>query len=209
MALAPGFIDAHTHDDRAVIDQPDMTFKISQGVTSVVIGNCGISLSPLTLEGAPPPPLNLLGGRSAFEFPRFADYADRIAGVVPSVNVVALIGHGSLRARTMADPMQKADSRAVSEMRRHLADALAEGATGFSTGLFYPLNAPADIDEVTTLAALLPAHGGVYATHMRNEHDGVMSSWRKRSRPPAPKCRSWCPTTSASATGTGAAASKR
>ena len=62
MALAPGFIDAHTHDDRAVIDQPEMTFKISQGVTSVVVGNCGISLSPLTLEGAPPPPLNLLGG---------------------------------------------------------------------------------------------------------------------------------------------------
>ena len=51
MALAPGFIDAHTHDDRAVIEQPEMTFKISQGVTSVVVGNCGISLSPLTLEG--------------------------------------------------------------------------------------------------------------------------------------------------------------
>jgi len=97
MALAPGFIDAHTHDDRAVIDQPEMTFKISQGVTSVVVGNCGISLSPLTLEGAPPPPLNLLGGRSAFEFPRFADYAERLASVVPSVNVVPLIGHGSLR----------------------------------------------------------------------------------------------------------------
>ena len=58
MALAPGFIDAHTHDDRAVIDQPEMTFKVSQGVTSVVVGNCGISLSPLTLEGAPPPLLD-------------------------------------------------------------------------------------------------------------------------------------------------------
>ena len=95
---------------------------------------------------------------------------------MPSVNVVPLIGHGSLRALTMADPMQKADSRAIAAMRRHLADALAEGATGFSTGLFYPLNAPADIEEVTMLAELLPAHGGVYATHMRNEHDGVMSS---------------------------------
>jgi N-acyl-D-amino-acid deacylase len=173
---APGFIDAHTHDDRAVIDQPEMTFKISQGVTSVVVGNCGISLSPLTLEGAPPPPLNLLGDRSVFEFPRFKDYVERLASIVPSVNVVPLIGHGSLRARTMADPMQKADSQAIAAMRRHLADALAEGATGFSTGLFYPLNAPADIEEVTTLAELLPEHGGIYATHMRNEHDGVMSS---------------------------------
>jgi len=176
MALAPGFIDAHTHDDRAVIDQPEMTFKISQGVTSVVVGNCGISLSPLTLAGAPPPPLNLLGGRGAFEFPRFKDYAERLASVVPSVNVVPLIGHGSLRALTMADPMQKADSGAVAAMRRHLAEALEEGATGFSTGLFYPLNAPADMEEVATLAELLPEHGGIYATHMRNEHDGVMSS---------------------------------
>ena len=95
---------------------------------------------------------------------------------MPSVNVVPLIGHGSLRALTMADPMQKATRAPISAMRRHLADALEEGATGFSTGLFYPLNAPADIEEVTTLAELLPAHGGVYATHMRNEHDGVMSS---------------------------------
>ncbi len=153
-----------------------MTFKISQGVTSVVIGNCGISLSPLTLEGAPPPPLNLLGGRNAFEFPRFADYADRIAGVVPSVNVVALIGHGSLRARTMAYRCKKPTPRAVSEMRRHLADALAVPATGFSTGCSIRSTRPPTSKRSRRSAEFLPAHGGVYATHMRNEHDGVMSS---------------------------------
>src|SRR5436190_1645081 len=124
--------------------------------------------------GAPGQPGDLAveGGTIA----RIEAYAERLASVVPSVNVVPLIGHGSLRALTMADPMQKADSCAIAAMRRHLADALEEGATGFSTGLFYPLNAPADIEEVTTLAELLPAHGGIYATHMRNEHDGVMSS---------------------------------
>src|ERR1700748_3424118 len=67
-ALAPGFIDAHTHDDRVVIDRPDMPFKISQGVTTVVVGNCGISLAPLALNDVPPSPLNLLGPRGAFEF---------------------------------------------------------------------------------------------------------------------------------------------
>jgi N-acyl-D-aspartate/D-glutamate deacylase len=176
LALAPGFIDAHTHDDRAVIDHPAMTFKISQGVTTVVTGNCGISLAPLMLDEAPPPPLNLLGTRNAFEFARFADYAARLAEVVPSVNVVPLIGHGTLRARTMDDPFGEADERHVATMRRLLADALREGATGFSTGLFYPLNAPADANEVAALAELLPAFGGIYATHMRNEHDGVMQS---------------------------------
>ena len=176
LALAPGFIDAHTHDDRAVIDDPAMAFKISQGVTAVVTGNCGISLTPVTLDGPPPPPLNLLGSRAAFEFPRFADYADRLARVAPSVNVVSLIGHGSLRVSTMADPFERADKRAVTDMRRLLADALEEGATGFSTGLYYPVNAPADADEVAALAELLPDRRGIYATHMRNEHDGVMES---------------------------------
>src|SRR5262245_16228751 len=62
--VAPGFIDAHTHDDRALLSMPDMTPKVSQGVTSVVAGNCGVSLAPLVLDGVPPPPLDLLGGSS-------------------------------------------------------------------------------------------------------------------------------------------------
>ncbi|HEY1719831.1 MAG TPA: D-aminoacylase [Magnetospirillaceae bacterium] len=177
LALAPGFIDAHTHDDRVVIDRPDMPFKISQGVTTVVVGNCGISLAPLTLNGAsPPPPLNLLGPREAFEFRHFGEYADRLADVVPSVNVVSLIGHGTLRVQTMDDPLGIADRKTVLAMRDLLNGALSDGASGFSTGLYYPINAPSDADEVVALAELLPEYGGVYATHMRNEHDRVMDS---------------------------------
>ena len=74
LALAPGFIDAHTHDDRIVLDAPDMLPKISQGVTTVVTGNCGISLAPVTFMDDPPPPMNLLGGASAYGFPSFAAY---------------------------------------------------------------------------------------------------------------------------------------
>jgi N-acyl-D-aspartate/D-glutamate deacylase len=76
----------------------------------------------------------------------------------------------------MADPFGRADKRAMTDMRRLLAAALEEGATGFSTGLFYPINAPAGVDEVAALAELLRHHHGVYATHMRDEHDGVMAS---------------------------------
>ena len=82
-ALSPGFIDTHTHDDRIVLDAPDMLPKISQGVTTVVTGNCGISLAPVTFAGDPPPPMNLLGSSKAYEFPHFADYARAIATTTP------------------------------------------------------------------------------------------------------------------------------
>src|ERR1039458_6224581 len=59
--LSPGFIDVHTHDDTSVIRTPEMLPKISQGVTTVVVGNCGISASPVSLKGNPPDPMNLLG----------------------------------------------------------------------------------------------------------------------------------------------------
>ena len=63
--VAPGFVDAHTHDDRALLSMPDMTPKVSQGVTTVVAGNCGVSLAPLALDGVPPP-LDLLGSEAGW-----------------------------------------------------------------------------------------------------------------------------------------------
>src|ERR1700679_18681 len=79
-ALAPGFIDAHTHDDRAVLCGPDcMLCKMSQGVTTVVVGNCGISLSPVRMKPRLVPPLDLLGDESWWTFDSFGEYADRLA----------------------------------------------------------------------------------------------------------------------------------
>ncbi len=174
--VCPGFIDVHTHDDRIVIDAPDMLPKVSQGVTTVVVGNCGISLSPLRHDGPPLPPLNLLGGWDRYEFPRFADYVERLEAVVPAVNVAALIGHQTLRLATMDDVYRKASAQEIDAMRGLLAESLAAGAIGFSTGLYYKPNAAADMDEVVALAEVVHAHGGVYATHMRDEHAGVLDS---------------------------------
>jgi N-acyl-D-amino-acid deacylase len=175
-AIAPGFIDAHTHDDRIVLDGPDMLPKISQGVTTVIAGNCGISLAPVTFAGDPPPPMNLLGGREAYEFPAFADYARAVRETVPGVNVAALIGHSALRLATMTDIEAKATASEVGAMLELVDEAMANGAAGFSTGLFYPTNAGADIDEVSAVAARFSELGGVYATHMRTEMDNVLES---------------------------------
>src|SRR5476649_2904394 len=96
LALSPGFIDVHTHDDTNVIREPEMLPKISQGITTVVVGNCGISAAPVSLKGAPPDPMNLLGDAEAFGYPTFASYVAAVNQAQPSVNVAALVGHTAL-----------------------------------------------------------------------------------------------------------------
>ena len=176
LAVAPGFIDAHTHDDRIVLDAPDMLPKISQGVTTVVVGNCGISLAPVLFENDPPAPMNLLGGHEVFQFASFGAYASRLKATPPSVNVAALIGHSTLRLNVMKDVRQKASPAEIKAMQDFADGSMASGAAGFSTGLFYPTNAAADSDEVAKIASRFSARGGVYATHMRDEFDRVLHS---------------------------------
>src|SRR5208283_5464108 len=141
-ALAPGFIDAHTHDDRAVLCGPScMLCKMSQGVTTVVVGNCGISLSPVRMQTRPVPPLDLVGEAADYVFDSFAAYADRLARDPAPVNTYALIGHMSLRVEAMAgDTQRAATDKEAAQMQARLKAALAEGASGFSTGLYYPPN---------------------------------------------------------------------
>lgn len=178
MAVAPGFIDAHTHDDRAVLHGPAcMLCKMSQGVTTVVVGNCGISLSPVRMRNRPPPPLDLIGDESHWIYGSFAAYAERLAGDPAPVNTVALIGHMSLRVEAMAgDTQREATDREAEHMRRRLAQALAEGASGFSTGLYYPPNMMAPTDEVIAVAEALRDSGGIYVSHMRDEANGILRS---------------------------------
>jgi N-acyl-D-amino-acid deacylase len=178
LAIAPGFIDAHTHDDRAVLCGPAcMLCKMSQGVTTVVVGNCGISLSPVRMKSRPLPPLDLLGDESWWTFDSFGAYADRLARDPSPVNSYALIGHMSLRVEAMNGDVDRAATDAEAEaMQRRLADALAEGASGFSTGLYYPPNAMAPTEEVIAVAEALRAAGGIYVTHMRDEGAGVLDS---------------------------------
>ncbi|HUB12711.1 MAG TPA: D-aminoacylase [Acetobacteraceae bacterium] len=177
-ALAPGFIDAHTHDDRAVLCGPAcMLCKMSQGVTTVVVGNCGISLSPVRMSNRPVPPLDLLGDESWWTFDSFADYAARLARDPSPVNTYALIGHMSLRVEAMnGDTQRAATDKEAAHMQRRLADALAQGASGFSTGLYYPPNMMAPTDEVIAVAAALRDAGGLYVTHMRDEGKDVLLS---------------------------------
>lgn len=176
LVLAPGFIDVHTHDDTAVIRTPAMLPKISQGVTTVIVGNCGISATPVALRGEPPDPMNLLGGAEDFRYPTFATYLDAIRDAQPAVNVGVLIGHTALRNNHM-DRLDRAATEAeVKSMREQLQEALDGGALGLSSGLAYLSANAASTEEVLALAKPLKAAGAVYTTHMRTESDGILDA---------------------------------
>ncbi|MBE9606568.1 D-aminoacylase [Acetobacteraceae bacterium H6797] len=182
--LAPGFIDAHTHDDRAVLCGPEcMTCKISQGVTTVVVGNCGISLAPARFGTRPIAPLDLLGDETWWTFDSFGDYAHQLNKQGAEVNTYAMVGHQTLRARVMKNDVERAATDAeIAEMAKLVDESLAQGASGFSTGLYYRPNAHATEEEVIATAASLASHGGIYVTHMRDEGDDVMDSIQETLR---------------------------
>jgi N-acyl-D-amino-acid deacylase len=172
--VAPGFIDAHTHDDRALLSTPDLTPKVSQGVTTLVAGNCGVSLAPLVLDGVPPPPLDLLGSEAGwFRFDRFGAYVEALGQSPPAVNCGLLVGHITVRHRVMDRLDRAATAAEVGEMRRQVEAAMAEGAIGFSTGLDYPSAVAAPTGEVRSLVAAVKPYRGLYCAHHRNYFEAL------------------------------------
>ncbi|KHT60201.1 D-aminoacylase [Photobacterium gaetbulicola] len=175
-ALAPGFIDVHTHDDTNVIRYPDCLPKISQGVTSVIVGNCGISASPATLAGDPPDPMNLLGKQKDFKYPTFTSYAEAVTAAEPAVNVAALVGHTTLRNNEMDDLYRAASSAEIAAMKAKLHAAMEQGALGLSSGLAYASAKDAPTEEVMALAEELAEFDGIYTTHMRTEFEQILEA---------------------------------
>ena len=178
-AIAPGFIDAHTHDDAIVLRDPSCLPKLSQGITTVVTGNCGISLAPYA-TGEALPPLSLLGTDS-FHHPTMTAYRAAVAAARPALNVAALIGHTTLRFAAMDDLTRAASAEERARMASLLDDCLTDGAFGLSSGLFYEEAYAAPADEVTALARVVARHGGVYSTHLRSEMETILDAMREAS----------------------------
>ncbi|MGC2402206.1 MAG: D-aminoacylase [Acidobacteriaceae bacterium] len=174
--LSPGFIDVHTHDDTNVIRDPQMLAKLSQGVTTVIAGNCGISAAPVRLTGLPPDPMNLLGDADAFRYPTFDSYVAAVNAAKPSVNVAALAGHTALRSNHMDRLDRSATAGEIRAMQTQLEEALEHGALGLSTGLAYANARSAPQEEVLALAEPLAAAGGIYTTHMRTEGEEILGA---------------------------------
>jgi N-acyl-D-amino-acid deacylase len=179
LVVAPGFIDVHTHDDLICITQPDMTPKISQGVTTLIVGNCGISAPPLRFDDGVSEPFNLLGQKDDFAYDTFASYRQAIEAVSPRVNVAALVGHSTLRVQCVRDLGRAATASEREQMNVLLREALDEGAVGMSSGVFYAPAQAADVEELQVLAQTVSKAGGVYTAHIRDERDGIVDALRE------------------------------
>ncbi len=172
--IAPGFIDVHTHDDAAVLRTPEYLPKLSQGITTVITGNCGISLAPYRTERALPP-LTLLGA-DAFRYASMAAYREAVTTARPALNVAALVGHTTLRFAAMDDLTRAATADERARMATLLQECLDQGALGLSSGLFYEEAFAAPADEVTALARVAARAGGIYATHLRSEMQAIIEA---------------------------------
>ena len=174
--IAPGFIDVHTHDDTALIDNPTMAMKASQGVTTVVCGNCGASAAPFTRPDIGHF-LSLIVKKKENVCRSFAEFAGKVEAARPAINGAFLIGHSTLRMNAMCDDLgRQATMGEIAVMRDLLDQSLEQGAIGMSSGLFYPPAMAATTEEVAEVAKPLGKWGGVYTAHMRDEGDHILKS---------------------------------
>ena len=180
--VCPGFIDVHCHPDFTVLDPANpRDFKLRQGVTTEVAGNCGETAAPVD-----PGHLDLLRAYVAFEAPRegvlswnwrtFGEYLDVLAGRDIPTNFVPLVGHGTMRIAAMGFAMRAPTTTELERMKGFVQEAMEAGAFGLSVGLGYAPGAYADTHEIVELARVAARHGGLFATHMRNYADRVMEA---------------------------------
>jgi N-acyl-D-aspartate/D-glutamate deacylase len=177
LALAPGFIDVHTHDDFAATLHPEMGFKVLGGVTTCVVGNCGFGAAPHREAARMARAFHPHG-----ELPRwdgYAGYMDYLDREPPSVNVGVLMGHGTIRAAAMGNQQRMPDRDELAQMSAVVREGLEAGALGLSTGLIYEPGRYAETDEIVALAALMQERGAIYTTHMRDEGNGLLDSVRE------------------------------
>lgn len=178
--LAPGFIDAHCHDDLIFLREPDRPEKAFQGVTSIVVGNCSFSLYPAlpsSREHLRQHFSGLLGHTHVNEiFDDLAAYQERLEDQGIAINLVSLVGHAALRLGVMGHDRRPADQSEIDAMCALLDRQLAQGAAGLSLGLVYPPSAFADITEMLALAGIVRRHGKVLAAHIRSYEAGLMTA---------------------------------
>ena len=159
MVVAPGFIDAHNHSERGFQTDPSAASQVSQGITTVVVGQDGGSPFPV------------------------GQFLDNLGQHPIALNVLTFVGHATVRSRVMGeDTNRHATPAEIEEMRQLVDQAMRDGAIGLSTGLEYETGKPASTEEIIALARAAAAHGGIYISHIRDEADLAFDAFAEAIR---------------------------
>ena len=137
LIVAPGFIDVHSHDDLAVLNDPEMNHKISQGVTTDIVGNCGWAVVPRSPINDQWVESGILGSRTVPSCKNIEEYVAYVDEINPSCNVAVLIGYGAVRRAVLGSRRGQPSRKDLVEIHRHLSTGMDAGAVGISTGLTY------------------------------------------------------------------------
>lgn len=177
LIAAPGFIDIHNHSDSSIFKEPYARNYTSQGVTTLVVGNCGISFAPVSRNNmtfAEKSLLEALGDDN--QNISFKQYIEALDRKDIAVNIAALVGHGNIRGSVMGMEDKKPTPDELEAMRNAVKESMESGAFGMSTGLIYDPGIFTETEEIIELAKIVGEYGGVYASHMRNESDLMIDS---------------------------------
>jgi len=183
MVVSPGFIDMHTHADYTMFAFPNCENFIMQGVTTGVTGNCGMSVAPTNSKS-----LGLLRtplmAKDDYEWgwKTFKEYCEKVKEKKISINLIPLVGHGTIRAAVKGFDKSKASPEEIEEMKKLLAESMKDGAFGMSTGLYYPPGGYAATEELIELGKILKQYRGIYVTHVRQEATMLIESIKEGIR---------------------------
>ncbi len=187
LTVAPGWIDLHSHADLLLLAEQPLQenllgAKISQGVTTLIVGNCGLGSAPATTAAA-----EILAGLNGWMTPAgvragplsVADYLGRLDRNGVPLNVGTLLPHGPLRISTMGLAPGAPSARQLAELRSGVERGLEEGALGLSTGLIYPPGMYSATDELIALAEVVSARGGLFTSHVRGSSETLLDATRE------------------------------
>jgi N-acyl-D-amino-acid deacylase len=182
LAIAPGFIDLHSHSDLQVLE--NRREKTLQGVTSEVVGNCGFSPYPCGAHAGEMREFanGIFRGGPGWAYADARAYLDEVAARSRLVGVHSLVGHGSLRIGLFGNRQDRLSAAEMQLMEGALDEILSSGAAGFSTGLMYAPGSSAPEDELARLCRVVAKRGALYATHMRDYLAGLVDAVEEQLR---------------------------
>lgn len=176
LALAPGFIDSHSHANREIFQEPKRDHILRMGVTTELSGQCGISIAPVPVKTKPGECKSVFAAGGVIGFETVREEIEALQGLKLGVNQAYFTGHTAIRYNAMGLENRHAEKADLEKMEALMEEAMEAGSLGFSTGLSYEPGIFSETNELIAISKVAAKYGGTYVTHSRSESAGLFES---------------------------------